>query len=201
MRRRFTPRLAPALARDDSGVTVAEFALLAPVLAMTLMGLFDMSYNFYAETMIEGAVANAARDSSIEQFANNPDALDDSVEAAIHRIVPSANVIFSRRAYTDYTDVGQAEDFTDSNNDGSCNNNEPFEDVNGNGMWDSDRSLQATSGARDAVLYEVSATYDRAFPLPNLINLDPEVTVRARTILRNQPFNLQEVEVTVGNCP
>ena len=70
-------------------------------------------------------------------------------------------------------------------------------------MWDSDRSLQATSGARDAVLYEVSATYDRAFPLPSLINLDPEVTVRARTILRNQPYNEQGSYAAPvwKNCP
>jgi Flp pilus assembly protein TadG len=193
-------RTLASLARDETGVTVAEFALIAPVLVMTLLGLFDMTYNFYAETMIEGAVQNAARDSSVEQYVNNPDGLDDAVAASIHRMVPNADVTFSRRAYTDYADVGQAEDFTDSNGDGSCNNNEPFEDVNGNGIWDADRSLQATSGARDAVLYEVSATYGRAFPLPSLIHLDPEVTVRARTILRNQPFNLQNVEVTVGNC-
>lgn len=190
-----------SLARSDTGVTVAEFALLAPVLVMTLMGLFDMTYNFYADTVVEGVVANAARDSSIEQFANDPDALDDAVEAAIHRIVPNAAVTISRTAYTDYGDVGQAEAFTDSNKDGSCNNNEPFEDVNGNGMWDPDRSLLATSGARDAVVYEVTATYDRAFPVPSLLNLNPKMTVRARTILRNQPYNLQNFEVSVGNCP
>jgi Flp pilus assembly protein TadG len=187
--------------RDDSGVTVAEFALLAPVLCMTLMGLFDMSYNFYAETMIEGAVQNAARDSTIESFANNPAALDNAVRDAVQGVVPSAVVTIQRSAYTDYSDVGQAEEYTDTNGDGSCNNNEPFEDVNGNGIWDSDRSQTATSGARDAVVYEVSAVYDRAFPLPSLINLDPQVTVNARTLLRNQPFNLQAAETSVGNCP
>lgn len=190
-----------SLMRDERGVTVAEFALMAPVLAMTLMGMFDMSYNFYAETMIEGAVQNAARNSTIESFSNNPTALDNAVRDAVQDVVPNAAVSFSRRAYTNYSDVGQAEDYTDNNNDGVCNNNEPFEDVNGNNQWDADRSLNATSGARDAVVYQVTAIYDRAFPLPELINLSSQVTVRARTLLRNQPFNLQAVEVTVGNCP
>lgn len=188
------------LAHDEGGVTVAEFALIAPALILTLMGLFDLSYNLYAETMVEGAVQQAARDSTIERYVNNPAAFDDSVRDAVQGIVPGATVSFSRSAYTNYTDVGQAESFTDTNNDGVCNDNEPFEDVNGNGTWDSDRAQEASSGARDAVVYEVVAVYDRAFPLHKLVNLSPQVTVRAKTLLRNQPFNLQSLEVSVGNC-
>ena len=186
--------------RDERGVTVTEFALIAPVLALTLMGMFDLSYNMYAKTMIEGAVLDAARDSTIESYANNPAALDGNVTDMIHDIVPNAALTFTRSAYTNYADVGQAEEFTDTNSDGSCNNNEVFVDVNGNGLWDSDRSQDNSSGARDAVLYEVSATYDRAFPLARLINLDQEVTVQAKTVLRNQPFNYQEIAVKTENC-
>lgn len=188
------------LVRDTAGVTVAEFALLAPVMCMTLMGLFDLSYNIYADTMIEGAVQEAARDSAIEGFADDTTALDSTVTRKVQQIVPSATVNFSRKAYVNYIDIGAPEEFTDSNGDGSCNDNEPFEDANGNGHWDSDRSKDASSGARDAVLYEVTATYDRAFPLPGLLNWDPQVTVRASTVLRNQPFGLQESSSRVGNC-
>lgn len=188
------------LLRDERGVTVAEFGMLAPVLVLTLMGLFDMAYNFYADTMVEGAVQNAARSSTIENNANNPAALDAAVTRAVRGVVPSASVTFERKAYTNYADVGQAEEYNDTNNDGTCNNNEVFADVNGNGTWDADRSLDATTGARDAVVYVVSATYDRMFPIANLINLDQQVTVRAHTILRNQPFNMQEINVGTGNC-
>lgn len=186
--------------RDERGVTVAEFALIAPVMVLTLVGMFDLSYNMYAKTMIEGAVLDAARDSTIESYANNPAALDANVTDMINDIVPDAALTFSRSAYTNYSDVGQAEEFSDTNNDGSCNNNEVFVDVNGNGLWDADRSQDNSSGARDAVLYEVSATYDRAFPLARLINLEQEVTVQAKTVLRNQPFNFQEISAKTENC-
>ena len=186
--------------RDERGVTVAEFALIAPVMVLTLVGMFDLSYNMYAKTMIEGAVLDAARDSTIESYANNPAALDANVTDMINDIVPDAALTFSRSAYTNYSDVGQAEEFSDTNNDGSCNNNEVFVDVNGNGLWDADRSQDISSGARDAVLYEVSATYDRAFPLARLINLEQEVTVQAKTVLRNQPFNFQEIAAKTENC-
>lgn len=188
------------LMRDERGVTVTEFALIAPALALTLMGLFDLSYNMYAKTMIEGAVLNAARNSTTEAFVNNPAALDNTVTSMVQDVVPNAALTFSRSAYTNYSDVGQAEEYSDTNNDGSCNNNEVFVDVNGNGHWDADRSQENSSGARDAVLYEVSATYDRAFPLARLINLDQEVTVNAKTVLRNQPFNTQEIAVSTGQC-
>lgn len=189
------------IVRDEAGVSVAEFALLAPVLIMALMGLFDMSYHFYADTMVEGAVQKAARDSTIEAYANNPSALDAAVTAQVQQVLPGAAIRFTRTAYSNYTDVGQSEEFTDTNGDGLCADNEPFDDVNGNGVWDSDRSQTSSNGARDAVLYHVAATYDRAFPLPALINLDPQTTVTAVTVLRNQPFNLQNLESTVGNCP
>ncbi|QZH74704.1 MAG: pilus assembly protein [Erythrobacter sp.] len=181
-------------------MTVVEFALLAPVLLVTMMGLFDFSYNIYAESMIEGAVQKAARDSTIEQFANNPAALDTKVREAVQKVVPSSNVTFTRSAYRNYSDMGRAEEFTDTNGDGVCNNNETFVDLNSNGFWDSTRARDAANSARDAVLYEVNASYDRAFPLAGLLGFDDTVNVSARTVLRNQPFNMTEETFTTGNC-
>ncbi|GGD51868.1 pilus assembly protein [Erythrobacter arachoides] len=188
------------LRRDESGATIAEFALILPALAMTLLALFDFSYNYYAETMIEGAVQKAARDSTIEIHAGNYDALDERVTRAVQRIVYDADMQFTRTAYANFSDVGRPEDYTDLNTDGLCNNGEPFEDANHNRQWDEDRGSDSTGGARDAVMYEVVASYDRPFPIPGLVGLDPEVKVVARTILRNQPFGLSD-EPGVGNCP
>jgi len=192
--------LLTAIARDETGATVVEFALLAPVLLMTLMGLFDFSYNIYAESMIEGAVQKAGRFATVESYANNPAALDAQVTGAVQNVVPSADVAFVRTAYENYSDVGRGEEFTDTNSDGVCNDNEPFEDMNGNGFWDSTRALSDSSGARDTVMYEVNATYDRKFPLAELLGFENTVTVSARTILRNQPFSSDDSEAAVGNC-
>ena len=194
-------RTFPRLLRDDqSGATIVEFALILPALAMTLMAIFDLSYNFYAETMIEGAVQKAARDSTVEIHAGDYDALDANVERAVRRIVYSADIEFSRTAYANFSDVGRAEEFTDVNGDGVCNAGEPFEDANGDGEWSDSRAKGETGGARDAVLYEVTASYGRAFPLNAFIGVDPEVQVVARTVLRNQPFSLSET-ASVKTCP
>lgn len=185
---------------DERGVTLVEFALIAPVLLVTIMGVFDFALNFYMKSVLEGAVQKAARDSTVEQYANSPGARDAQVTGAVQSVLPSAQLSFSRSAYTSYADVGQPEDFTDTNGDGTCNNNEPFDDINGNGTWDQDRALDASSGARDAVLYTVEVTYDRKFPLNSLLGFESEVFLSATTVLRNQPYNTQEVSDAVGNC-
>jgi Flp pilus assembly protein TadG len=167
---------------------------------MLLMGMFDMGYNIYTKTLLEGAVQAAARDSTIEGASGSQSDIDAAVTKAVHAITPQANLSFKRQAYTNFSDVSEPEDFTDVNNDGVCTDGEPFEDVNGNGMWDSDRGIDGFGGARDAVLYTVSVEYPRLFPVANLIGLSPNFTTESVTVLRNQPFGAQEVDVTVQYC-
>jgi Flp pilus assembly protein TadG len=188
------------LARDARGVTVTEFAIIAPALLMVLLGVFDVGYNLYAASVLDGATQKAARDSTIEGAETQGLAIDDRVAEAVHNVVPNAQVSFSRTAYRDYSDVHQPEDYTDVDKDGLCDNGEPFEDVNGNGTWDSDRGADTMGGARDAVLYTVTISYPRAFPLMHLIGLPDTVTSQTQTVLRNQPYGTQNRAVTVGKC-
>jgi hypothetical protein len=96
----------------------------------------------------------------------------------------------------------QPEDYNDVDGDGSCNNGEPFEDLNNNGNWDADRGTAGQGGARDAVLYNVTISYPRLFPVARLIPGQSDTfTMTATTVLRNQPYGLQnETTPTTGNC-
>ena len=186
--------------RDTRGVAAVEFALVAPALLLTIMGIFDLGYNIYANTMVQGAIQRAARDSTIEGAEARLAQIDATVTDAVHGVVPNATISFSRRAYANFSDVARAEDFTDSDDSGSCNSGEPFEDANRNGIWDTDRGLAGQGGARDAVLYSVTVTYPRGFPMASLIGLPATVTTDAITVLRNQPFNFQDNNPAVGKC-
>ncbi len=190
------------LANCREGATLVEFALVAPVLLMLIMGMFDMGHNIYTKTLLEGAVQKAARDSSIESASAQADKIDAAVTTAVRHIAPTAKLGFSRKAYTSFSDVSRPEDFTDVDKDGICAGGEPFEDVNGNGEWDSDRGTEGFGGARDAVLYTVRIESPRLFPIANMIGLPPTFTTQAVTVLRNQPYGDQdEAEVAVGHCP
>jgi hypothetical protein len=150
--------------------------------------------------MLQGSLQQAARASTIEGAQNQITSIDAIISNSVHRVVPEASVTFARKSYTNFSDVGTPEDYTDSNKDNACDNNEPYEDSNGNGTWDSDRGKIGNGGARDAVLYTVTMTYPRAFPLIELIGVPATVSTAATTVLRNQPFKKQEVSSTVGYC-
>lgn len=189
-----------ALLRDRRGAALVEFALVAPIMLLTLLGLFEMGYNYYIQAQLHGAIQKAARDSTIETAIGNSDAIDAKVGRAVHMIVPSAEVAFSRRSYANFSDVQQPEDFSDIDANGTCNDGEPFEDANGNGTWDQDRGSDGHGGARDAVLYVVTVSYRRAFGVGQLIGMPPNFTTEATTVLRNQPFGDQLVSVVPGSC-
>ena len=187
--------------RDESrGAAAVEFAMVAPALLLTIMGIFDVGYNLYANAMVQGAIQHAARDSTIEGADLRLTQIDAAVSRAVHNVVPRATIAFSRKAYANFADVSRPEDFTDSDANGLCNNGEPFEDANRNGTWDDDRSTNGQGGARDAMLYSVTVTYPRGFPMARLIGLPDTVTTGAATVLRNQPYKLQDNKPAVGSC-
>ncbi len=194
-------RLFRQIAADRRGATIVEFALIAPVLLMTVMGIFDMGYNMYTSSILQGSIQKAARDSTIEGAADSAATINARVSTAVHKVVRSATLSFARKYYSNFADVSQPEDFTDGNTNGTCDNGEPFEDANGNGTWDADRGRTGFGGARDAVLYEVTVTYPRPFPVARLIGLPQNYSVVTRTVLRNQPFGLPgAATITTGNC-
>lgn len=189
------------IARDKRGATAVEFALVAPVLLMMVFGIFDIGHNMYTTSMLQGSIQQAARRATIE--GSDEATLDALVTQAVHSISPYATLEFSRTAYTNFSDIARPEDFTDMDSNGSCNNGEAFEDTNGNGTWDTDRGVEGQGSARDAVLYRVTTTYRRLFPVAQFIPGQTEdITLETQTVLRNQPFSMQAANAApvLGNC-
>lgn len=187
----FFKRLADA--RD--GTTLVEFAIIAPVLCLMLMGAFDIGHSLYLRTVMEGIMQKAGRDSTLETSSATSvqDAQDAKVEARVRALVKDAEVDTTRRFYRSFAEAKAAkpETFNDSDSNGRCNGGEAYEDANGNNVWDEDGGNAGQGGAKDAVLYTVTATYDSLFPLWKMINGTQSKSVTASTILRNQPYNEQ----------
>jgi Flp pilus assembly protein TadG len=187
-----------SLMLDQAGAAIVEFALIAPVLLMTLFGMFDLGHGMYTKSLLQGAIEKASRDSTIE--GANTGALDAKVSEIVRRIAPGATVTFNRSSYSSFTGVGNAEDYADINMDGICDNGESFEDANSNGVWDANQGRSGNGGARDAVLYNVSVTYPRILPIGRLLGQSNTITMMSATVLRNQPFGLQDTPPTSA-CP
>jgi len=197
MARQFLQRLG----RDETGATLIEFAIVAPVLILMVMGIFDMAHSQYTSALMNGAMQKAGRDLTLQTGSVTQGAIDASVIDQIRSVVPaSATIELVKLSHTEFEDIGEEEEYTDDNGDGVCNNNEPFIDYNNNGQWDSNRGETGIGGAKDAVLYTVNVSYDRLFPMDGLAGLPEKVELSASTVLRNQPFAEQVVTISQGNC-
>lgn len=197
IRRTFLRRLLG----DSSGVTLVEFAFVAPILIVMIMGIFDMAHTQYTNALLSGTLQKAGRDMTLENAGSQQAATDERVRNQVLKLVPAgATVEFERLSHFDFADIDEPEEFSDDNGDGVCNNNEVFADANDSGQWEPNRGRDGIGGARDAVLYRATVTYPRLFPMYELIGMPNEVTLRSTTVLRNQPFAAQDRNIRTGNC-
>lgn len=187
------------LTRDTRGVTLVEFALVAPVFLMMIIGLLDIGQMIYGKSVLNGAVEAAARASSLE--TGDTAAADAIVNARIAPILPGVKVDSKRTSYFDFADIGRAEQWNDADRSGDCNDGEAYTDENGNGAWDKDIGVSGNGGANDVVLYTVTATYEPLFKVPFMPQAWVERSLESTAIRKNQPFATQaDYSSTAGTC-
>lgn len=184
------------LRADQAGISVTEFGLISPAIVVMLLGTMDAGHTLYMRTVVDGAIQDVARDSSLEdgQILAKQEAVNERITRQIRNLNSHANVDITRRYYRNFTDAynAEAEEFTDTNNNGTCDNGEPFIDANLNETWDADGADEGQGQARDVAIVTVTVTYDRLFPMANLIGLPEQVTIGANTVLANQPWAEQQ---------
>ncbi|MDB5698313.1 MAG: tight adherence protein TadE [Alphaproteobacteria bacterium] len=152
-------------------------------------------------TTMQGAVQKATRDSGLEtgEVSTTQAAIDARVRRQVQALAANAAISITRRNYRSFTAAtAPLEQFTDTNNNNVCDNNEPYVDDNNNNVRDQAGSTGQGS-AKDTVLYTVSATYPRMFPLYRMIGIPSTTTVKATTIMNNQPYG-DQVQATVRHC-
>lgn len=160
-------RMLARLRRDRRGATIVEFALVAPVLLLVIMGLGDLLYQPYVQAVLDGALQKAGRDSALEDYLGRDRVLDERVEAMVRRVAPEARFRPERRSYASFALI-KPETIYDKNGNGILDPKECFDDVNGNGRYDTDPGRTGQGGADDVTRYTMHVTYPRLFPLTGL---------------------------------
>jgi Flp pilus assembly protein TadG len=180
---------------DESGLSLVEFGLLAPVMILMITGFLEIGYVAYARSTLESATLEAAR------FAMATDCPDEREETMRIMIADRMSIISSAdgqgpnivvKSYAGkFGDVGTPEPFTDNVTVNSkWDTGEPFTDVNGNGKWDADMGKDGSLGAAgDVVTYETS--YKVASLMPFLAKTMSRglgyYPINAATVTRNEP--------------
>lgn len=180
-------RRLDTLRRDRRGVTIIEFAIVAPVMLLLMMGLMELTFQAYVQSTLDGAVNAAARGATTELNAADQTALDAQVAIQVRTIIPSADLTFERRNYETVSDIGKPELFTDGNGNGRRDPGECFVDYNRNKRWDADRGRDGQGGADDFIEYKAIADYQRLFPMA-MFGLPARQKLVGLSVLRNQPY-------------
>ena len=89
-------------------------------LVVLLMGTYDVGYQLYASSVLQGALQKAGRDSTIEGAGTATSTIDQRVTDQIRMVVPNATLAYSRKAYATFGTVSKPEDFTDVDSNGTC---------------------------------------------------------------------------------
>ena len=187
MRRLRTFPVLRRLRRDSSAVTIVEFAMVAPVMLLLLLGLFDLGYRAYASSVLQGALHDAARMATVGGYSMTQ--IDARAKTRLSNFATRSTVTTTTASYYDFSGVSQPEKIVgdtvplNSYNPGDC-----FEDVNGNNAYDTDRGRSGTGNADDIVRYSVTINFPRVFPLGILLGWSNTQTLTSNTVLRNQPY-------------
>ena len=186
-----TPRRLSALLRrlrrEDSGVTILEFAMIAPVMLLLLLGFFDLGYRSYASSVLQGALHDAARMATVGGYSMNQ--IDTRVKTRLSNFATRSTVTTAAASYYQFSGVSQPElivgDTAPLNayNAGDC-----FEDQNSNNQFDTDRGADGTGNSDDIVRYRITISFPRVFPLGTLMGWPSSQTLTSETVLRNQPY-------------
>ena len=187
------------LARDESGVTLVEFAMIVPVLCVLLLGIFELGYRSYAESVVQGALHEAARMGTVGGVPM--DDIDARVRTRLSNFNDRGVVAINASSYFEYSGVGTPETITtDTDPEGEYNEGDCWIDTNGNGEWDADSGADGFGGAEDIVRYQISLTVEEIVPIASMLGWDQFNTIRGETLLRNQPFAARNNPVTVPTC-
>lgn len=188
------PGLWRRLWRCRSGVTALEFAFAAPVIVLIVAGIVELSMVMFVSTLSEGALREASR-FSITGFVPAGMTREQRILQIIsdHTIglVDMSKATITYKVYPSFGDIGKPEPYTDNNPaNGSYDPGEPFQDINGNGQWDSDMGAAGLGGPGDVVLYTIRFDWPLLTPLlAPVIGSNGKIALKSSVAVRNEPFD------------
>jgi hypothetical protein len=175
---------------ENGGATVVEFAFVFPVFLLAVLGAIETAMVIFISSSIEAAVLEASRygitGGTVPGVAREVRVLD-IVEDKTYGLVDMDQVEIDTLVYESFDDVGQPEPFEDGNGNFVYDTGEPFTDVNGNGQWDADMGAAGLGGPSDVVVYRV--TYDWGIMTPMMRNIMGESVRHISSVaVRNEPY-------------
>lgn len=178
--------------RDASGVTIVEFAIIAPVLMLMIVGIAEIGLMMTGQAILDNAAFAASRTGKTGYVAtakNQAQTVTAAIQKAASDYLDPAKITVTSQAYADYANIGQPEPFTDVNKNGKRDSGEAYTDVNGNGAYDTDQGKTGYGASAQIVVY--TATYSWTLITPfvkRFVGTNGVVPLKALIVVKNEPY-------------
>lgn len=179
--------------RRREGAAAVEFAFVAPILLLTVVGIMEVAMVLIVSSLIEGGLRDAARfgiTGFVPQGMTREEQITSIIGDATIGLVKMSDIDIQTLVYPSFAQVGQPEPYTDTNGNGAYDAGEPYTDINGNGQWDADMGAAGVGGPGDIVLYKVKYDLPMMTPLLSTVLGGPDgnVQLSASIAVRNEPY-------------
>ncbi len=172
--------------RNNDGAAAIEFALVAPTIILFVVGIIEVTTAMAVSTMLEGGLREASRFGVTGGGNNRAARITEIIGEHTYGLIDPNSINLSTRVYGTFGSIGD-EEYTDTNNNGVRDNNEPYTDRNGNGNWDADGGTNGVGNSNQIVVYRVS--YDWPY-LTGMLRpvLGDHLRLTSAIAVRNEPF-------------
>lgn len=178
--------------RAEAGVTAIEFAVVAPVLLLLLMGIIEFSLIMLASNVLESATNLSSRLSKTgyqDAGVTREQTIINEVNSQAGSLLDTTKLTISSKFYQQFDQINDPEPWTDSNANGTRDPGEPYTDINGNSQWDADLGVAGYGGPGDIVVFTVSYPWAIATPIiSNLVGSNGIFTITSHAVVRNEPY-------------
>lgn len=179
--------------RAREGASALEFAILAPVFILLMLGITEFAIIMLVSNIMENATSISSR---LGRTGYNEAALsrEATIRAQVERkagvFLDPARLTIDAKSYSQFNQIGDAEPWNDSNHNGIAEAGE-YTDINGNGVYDTDMGMAGYGGAEDVVVYTVRYPWPVMTPIMRELvgDANGEFIITAHAVVKNEPYD------------
>lgn len=181
------------LKQDRKGVAIIEFAVVAPVLFLLLIGFIELGLILFTTAVLEGATTVGSRIGKTgftSGGVSRETYIRDRINFLSGGFLNPALLNIDILSYNNFNNIGQPEPCI-SPPTAPCPGTPGvnFVDINGNGVFDLDQGAATAGGAGSVVLYRVTYPWALFTPLmSNLLGTGGIYNITAVAAVRNEQF-------------
>lgn len=180
-----------ALLTCAAGITSVEFAIVAPVMILLMMGIIEFSLIMFTTTVMESAATTTARygmTGYVAAGSSRQDQIIANIQERTAGLLDPTHITITTKVYATVDRVGDPETCINPASPpcpGTAGVN--YVDINGNGQWDWDMGAAGLGNANDIVVYVVTYPWPVTTPvIASIIGNPYNITVR--TVVKNEPY-------------